>query len=133
MGVAYFIVLDNNQPGFDTLVGGKGLAKESDRLVGPLKSAGLRPLNDFLSYSPEEIEAMREEFGTEETPDWYKGEQWFDAKEGIEWVRSVRELIQSGKAVVKNGDLVASDLDEYETVLRQADAIGARWHLSIDY
>jgi hypothetical protein len=65
MGAAYFIVLDQKDPGFDTMVNGKSLSKEAKRLERIAKSLGVRALDDYVSYSPEEARAIMEDLGSD--------------------------------------------------------------------
>lgn len=102
MGVAYFIVFDKEDVDFETFVNGKALARGADRINRALKSAGLSRFDDFLSFSGDDMEAMAEDFEVDEIPDWYNGEQWFEADRGIEWIGSIRELIQSKSMWCKN-------------------------------
>jgi hypothetical protein len=52
MSAAFFIVLDKENPGFDTMVNGKFLAQDAKQLEKVAKSLGIRPLEDYVSYSP---------------------------------------------------------------------------------
>ena len=133
MSAAYYIVLEKEDIDFCTFVNGKALARDADRINRAMKSAGLPRLDDFISFGGEEMEAMAEDFKVDDMPDWYTGEHWFKANEGIQWIGSIRKLIQSKVDVVRELDAVLADLQEYENVLKQAAAIGAKWHLSIDY
>ena len=56
MSAAFFIVLDQEDPGFDTMVNGKFSvegcrAARKDRQI----AAASRPLEEYVSYSPEEL------------------------------------------------------------------------------
>lgn len=58
MGAAYFIVSEEPLEGFDTFVDGKALAHASDQLDALAEAAGVRPLMDFFSMDPEEVDAI---------------------------------------------------------------------------
>jgi hypothetical protein len=60
-------------------------------------------------------------------------ELWFDAEEGLMWVRRLREHLLSEPGAVKGCEAVLRELAEYEGVLVRAKAIGARWHFSVDF
>ena len=64
MSAALVIILDNDNPGFDTMVHGKFLSQDSENLERIASSLGIRPLEDYVSYSPEEARAMMEDLGT---------------------------------------------------------------------
>ena len=53
MGSAFYIVVEQENPAFATLVNGKALAKESDSLDGVAARAGITPLLSFFSPLPE--------------------------------------------------------------------------------
>jgi hypothetical protein len=132
MGAAYFIALDNPEPGFDPFVDGKAIAREAKRISKVASSLGLKTPDDYVSMGGDEAAAMAEEFGISEDVQ-APPEQWFDADEGLAWVTRLRSHIQSDSKSVKDPGAVLEDLAEYERVLTQAKAIGAKWHLSVDF
>ena len=136
MSAAYFIVLDREDPGFDVMVNGKFLSHDDKRLEKVAKTVGIRPLGEFVSYSPEEARAMMEDMGTDpgeieemELPE----RKWYDSQDGLDWVRQVSVYLQANPSAVKNPEGVLADLEEYRTVLDQAKAVGARWNLQVDF
>jgi hypothetical protein len=136
MSAAFFIVLDQKAPGFDTMVNGKFLSQDAKRLEKIAKSLGLRPLEEYVSYSPEEAQAMMEDMGTD--PDEIEGmalpeQKWYDPKEGLDWVSKVSAHVQANPSSVKNPKGVLVDLEEYRTVFEQANGVGARWNLQVDF
>jgi hypothetical protein len=136
MSSAYFIVLDHPDPGFDTMVNGKALAREARRLAMIARSLGLRELNDFVSYSPDEALAMMEDLGTDledlETSE-LPPKQWFAAQEGMDFVARVAEHVQANPDSVKHPAKVLAELQQFQQVWQQAQAIGARWCLQVDF
>jgi hypothetical protein len=136
MSTAYFIVLDREQPGFDTMVNGKFLAQDSRKLEKIARSLHLRALEDFVSYSPDEAVAMMEDFGADldgidaaELP----VQQWFDAADGLALLEKLAGHVQANPTAVKNAQGVLSDLQEFQEILAKAKAIGARWNLQVDF
>jgi hypothetical protein len=136
MSAAYFIVLDNSDPGFDTMVNGKFLSKNAKQLEKIAKSLGIRTLDDFVSCSPDEARAMMEDLGSDpaeianmELPE----QKWFDPQEGLELVGKLAAHVQTNPTAVKNSKGVLADLGEYQVVLEKAKAIGARWNLQVDF
>ncbi|MDD5275830.1 MAG: hypothetical protein PHR16_07080 [Methylovulum sp.] len=128
MSVAYYIVLDNDDPGFDTFVNGKFLAHE-ENLNLLCKTLGLKTFDDFLTMSEDDIFAMLgEDIGLPED----EGEQWFSPEEGIAFVVALSEHISANPKSVMNPEGVLSDLAEYADVLEKAKDIGAKWHLNLD-
>jgi hypothetical protein len=136
MGAAFFIVLDRKDPGFDTMVNGKALSQDARRLEKIAKSLGIRPLEEYVSYEPDEAREMMEEMGTDpdEIDDMELPEQkWYEAQEGLEWVTKIGAHIRANPSSVKNAEDVLADLDAYRAVLEQAKSIKARWNLQVDF
>lgn len=136
MSAAFFIALDCEDPGFDTFVNGKNLSKDSEGLGRMASALGLRPLEDYVSYSPDEALEMMEDMGGDpealaqaELPE----EQWFTAEEGLDLVARLASHVRANPAGLRDAEGVLSDLREFEGVLAQAKAIGARWNLKLDF
>lgn len=128
MSVAYYIVLDNDDPGFDTFVNGKFLAHE-ENLNLLCKTLGLKTFDDFLTMSEDDIfDMLGEDIGLPEG----EQEQWFSPEEGIAFVVVLSEHIRANPKSVMNPEDVLSDLAEYADVLEKAKGVGAKWHLNLD-
>lgn len=132
MGVAYFIVLDNAEPGFDVFVNGKSIAKDAERLSKMAKSLGIKAPEEMFSMSGADAESASSEFGLDGDVE-FPPEQWFAADEGIEWVARLRKAIETTPKSLKHSEAVLRDLAEFEAVFTKAKTIGARWHFSIDF
>ena len=132
MGAAYFIVLDNPNPGFDPFVNGKAIAQDAERLSQIASSLGLKTPNEYVSISGEDAASIAEDFGIDDDIQ-APPERWFLADEGLEWVRRLTARIRSDAKAVEDAHAVLEDLAEYERVLSHAKKIGARWHLSVDF
>ena len=83
MGAAYYIVLDKHD--IDAFVNGKAIAREARRFSRIAKSIGTHTIDDFISFSDEDLESAAEDFGVEGdiAP---ANEQWFVPDEGLAWV-----------------------------------------------
>ena len=137
MGAAYYIILDNPNPGFDIFVNGKAIARDAQGLSTVAMSLGLRAPEEYFSMSAQDAqalaaEAMADDFELDQEIS-VPPERWFDAGEGLAWIAKLRGHVQSNPQAVKNAKAVLSDLDEFERVLSQAKSIGAKWHFSIDF
>lgn len=126
MSLAYYIVLDQPEPGFDPFVNGKFVAAEARRVSKVAKRLGLKRLDDFVSYDDEQPTA---ELSGVETG----GDRWFSAAEGVAWVSELLDRLRSDPKRLRNPAGVISDLEEYLEVLRKAQSVGAHWHFAIDY
>lgn len=132
MGSAFFIVLNDPEPGFDTFVNGKALAEADEPLAQIAANLGLPAFEKYFSMSSDAQAGLTEEFELDESlPDL--SEKWYDVDEGLNWVNQVRDFVRSNPNSLKQADAVLADLAEYEKVLQQAKTINAKWHLSVDY
>ena len=133
MGAAFFIVLDNKEPGFDTFMNGKFLAAEHKGLAKAAAAADLRVLEEYVSQAPEDAVAMAEELGASLDIGDVAKEQWYMPEEGLNWVNRVMRHLGENPTLVKNIEGVTSDLRELEALLHKAKGIGAKWHLEVDF
>ncbi|MFN3985450.1 MAG: hypothetical protein ACK4KV_08165 [Rhodocyclaceae bacterium] len=128
MSVAYYIVLDNDNPGFDTFINGKYLAHE-DGLNELCKHLGLKTLDDFLVMSDDDISDLLGE--DIELPE-QEGQKWYSPDEGIAWATALANHIKANPSSVANPQGCLEDLAEYTDILERARKIDARWHLDLD-
>ena len=129
MSVAYFIVLDNDAPGFDPFVNGKALAHE-ENLVVLCNKLAIRTFDDFVVMSEDDLSDW-----LEEDIDRPVGEEepWFTADEGLEFVAALSSHIKAHPKAVKNASGCLEDLAEYTAVLEKTRLIGAKWRLNLDF
>lgn len=135
MSLAYFIVLDNQEPGFDTFVNGKDFA-HCETLEEITQKLGIA---DIYSYVDGDAEALFGEGGDEYDEDeenWPPFDPskyvWFDPAEGISYFGTLKAYFENDGATTPNAEGISEDLGEFISVLEQAAAIGAKWHLQID-
>jgi hypothetical protein len=136
MSTAFFIVLDNEDPGFDTMVNGKFLSQNSEQLGKIAASLGIRKLEDYVSYAADEARELMEDVGLNpeqieatELPE----QQWFAAQEGLDVVAKLSDHIRAKPKTVRNAKGVLADLQEFKEVLEKAKGIKARWNLQVDF
>jgi hypothetical protein len=131
MSVAYYIVLDTEEPEFDTFVNGKAVAHASEELDALCHSSGLPTLDSFMGQSMSEFaDLLGEDI---ELPDGADGEtQWFQPSDGIALIESMISTIKRNPTSVTSVDEVLEDLEEYKVVLEKARSIHAQWHLALD-
>lgn len=131
MGVAYYIVLDNDEPGFDTFVNGKAVAGAIDELDALCVEAGLAKLESFMGQSADDFaDLLGEDI---EYPEGQEdGNLWFEPQAGVELIDALMEQIEQNRDTFEAPDDLLEDLEEYKQVLLRAEAIGAQWHLALD-
>jgi len=128
MSVAYYIVLDNQEPGFDTFVNGKHMAREGG-LDALCKQLHLKAFEDFLAMPDDDISDMLDE--DIDLPDG-EGAKWFSPEEGLAWVATLAAHINANPSSVTEPQGCLEDLAVYAEVLEKAKGIGAYWHLALD-
>ena len=129
MSVAYYIVLDHEEPGFDAFVNGKFLAREAEKLDAICEQLDIPKIDDFVVMSEDELADLLDE--DIELPEG-EGEQWFTADEGIAFVTALTEHIQANPEMLSNPQGVLEDLAEYADVFEKAKGIDAKWRLNLD-
>lgn len=132
MSVAYYVVLDRDDPGFDTFVNGKAVAQALDDLNALCYGLELPTLESFMGQSMEEIEDLLGE--DIDLPDGDDGEpKWFDPADGIALIDALVSAIQQTATPMPAAAAVLDDLEAFKTVLEQARTIKAQWHLALDF
>ena len=127
---ALYIVLEQENPGFDSMVNGKALSEHEEELDRIAKSISVTPLMEFFSMSPDEISEIMEDAGGDASTMDLEDEHWYEASAGLTTVRALRKY-----AAEHPDDLpgVETDLAEFEGVLKSAEEHGVKWHLAVDY
>lgn len=121
MSTAYFIVLDQEDPGFDPFVDGKMLTRQLDAVNKIADKLGMKRFEDYA------FQDLSEFGGPELEP------QWFDASEGVKWSTALLEALRDDPGNVKEVDAVIEDLQDYVRVFKEADQRGLKWHLELDF
>jgi len=121
MSTAYFIVLNHDDPGFDSFVDGKILASNIERINEISERLGLK---EFEEYAFQDLS----EFGG---PDM--APQWFEASEGTHWVSNVMRYLRDNADDIADAKAILEDLEDYMRVFTEAGNRGLRWHLELDF
>ena len=127
MSVAWYIVFEQEIPGFDPCVNGKALAKAGKTLDSLAKKKRVPKLMSFFSASPEELSGFAEDHGValKQPPP----EKWFSAEEGLETLKSIIEEGEKGQLDAR----IIADLQEFQKVLQVAKQHSVGWHLALDF
>lgn len=121
MSTAYFIVLDNEDAGFDAFVDGKLLTKYLDAVNQIAAGLGLKHFEDYANQD------LSEFGGPEMLP------AWFEPSEGVTWVESILDKLREEPLATDDNAAVIEDLKDYLRVFREANTHGLKWHLEIDF
>lgn len=132
MTAAYFVVLENPDPGFKTYVNGSAVAKAAPNLNRIARMLKVRRIEDFVSQE------LTEYFDEEEEDDFHGNVAephtvWFDASEGLEWATNIAKYVRENPGDVHDAESVLEDLAEYEELFRNAADAGIRFHFEVDF
>lgn len=121
MSTAYFIVLNTDDPGFDSFVDGKMLTSNLDTLNENIEELGLKAFEEYASQD------LSEYGGPDMEP------QWFKAAEGTIWVSKVMRHLHDNADAVPDAQAILEDLDDYMRVFTEAGKRELKWHLELDF
>jgi hypothetical protein len=109
VSLAYYISLQNKDPGFDIFVNGKAIAHASDQLGEISKAIGVTPIDEF------------------------HGKKWHDPDVGLKTVYALMAYLKENPSALSDTEEIVDDLKEWEDVLQKARAASIKWKMKIDY
>jgi len=121
MSTAFFIVLDQEDPGFDSFVDGKMLTQQLEAVNRIADKLGLKRFEDYA------FQDLSEFGGPESEP------EWFEASEGIEWSSALLQQLRDDPNDVKDIEAVIEDLQDYVRIFKEAEKRNLKWHLELDF
>lgn len=139
MAASLYIVVEGEDPGFDTFVSGHALARNEDALERLAARLNVRPLLEFFSADEDSMALLLEQ-GAEPGVGDYEWKrplpqpQWFDASDGLLAVSAlIRFLAAAPAALGSETQPVLIELGQYQKVLRKAALRGLRWHIAVSW
>lgn len=130
-----YIVVEGEDPGFDTFVNGQALARNEDALERLAEKLSVSPLLEFFSADQNSMAVLLDQGAG--NPEWthhLPQPQWFAPDDGLRTVRSLLDfLAMSPSALGSETGIIERELKEYETVLRKTLQRGLRWHLAVSW
>ena len=97
------------------------------------EEAGLRPLDEFVSMSPEESEILADDLNFDSDVDAATPAGWFDPRDGLRLVQTLLGTVAEDPDAFPGEDTLVTELTELEAVLSAAVGAGARFRLSVAY
>ena len=97
------------------------------------EEAGLRPLDEFVSLSPEESEILADDLNFDSDVDSATPAGWFDPRDGLRLVQSLLGTVAEDPDAFPGEDTLVNELTALEAVLSAAVRAGARFRLSVAY
>ena len=144
MGAAFYVVVNSDDPGFDTTVDGKALSRHCNQIDVIAGRLGFKPLESYCSQSPEDAHGMMAELmGLEDESDLppdaqetianMPPEKWYDAEQGLDYAQKVGDHVRANRDTVNDAEAILYDLDSMVTVFTAARERNLKWHLQVDF
>jgi hypothetical protein len=135
MAASMYIVVEGEDPGFDTFVNGRSLARHEDALEKLALQLGVRPLIEFFSADENSMALLIEEgAGDQELLRKLPPPQWYSPVVGLNTVQALLQALRDDpQQLGTEGKQVLSELREYAEVLEKADERKLRWHLAVSW
>jgi hypothetical protein len=135
MAASMYIVVEGEDPGFDTFVNGRSLARHEDALEKLALRLGVRPLIEFFSADENSMALLIEEgAGDQELLRKLPPPQWYPPTDGLKTVQALLQALRDDpQQLGSEGKQVLSELKEYAEVLEKAGDREMRWHLAVSW
>ncbi|MEO6911928.1 MAG: hypothetical protein ABI158_13505 [Edaphobacter sp.] len=135
MAASMYIVVEGVDPGFDTFVNGRSLARHEDALERLALAHGVRPLIEFFSADENSMALLIEEgAGDQELLQRLPPPQWYSPADGLKTVEALLQALKDDpQQLGTEGRQVLSELKEYAEVLEKAKERKLRWHLAVSW
>jgi len=133
VGVALFVVVNAEDPGFDVGVNGKTVARHHPRLGGLAAELGVEPLERFVSMDPAELADLVEGVSEAEAAGVLGGEaEWHDPARGLASLRALLAHLEGAGRETPHAAELVEDLRGFVEVLEGAEQTGLAFHLQWD-
>ncbi len=135
MSACFYIVVQGEDPGFDTYVNGHALARHESELEVLAQTLAVRPLLDFFSADRNSMAILLEQGAGD--PAWEKSlpdPQWYLPREGLETIDALLAFVKANPARFGGATgALLEELHSYRTVLYKAASRDLRWHLAVSW
>src|SRR5437879_5590112 len=96
MAASMYIVVEGEDPAFDTYVNGRALARNEDAIEKLALRLGVRPLIEFFSADENSMSLLIEEgAGNRELMNRLPPPQWYSPGEGLRTVEALVEALEA--------------------------------------
>jgi hypothetical protein len=135
MAASLYIVVEGEDPGFDTFVTGHALARNEDALQRLAEHLNVNSLLEFFSADEDSMALLLEQgAGNPEWARYLPQPQWFTAADGLLTIHALLDFLAGKPAALGSETLpVLHELREYDRVLRKTAQHGLRWHLAASW
>jgi hypothetical protein len=130
-----YIVVEGEDPGYNTYVNGRMLARHEGAIEQLAMRLGVQPLLEFFSADQNSMSLLIEEgAGNPEILRKLPPPQWYAPEDGLRTVSAlVAALEDDPQQLGSEGGQILLELREYESVLLKTVAKGLRWHLAVSW
>ncbi len=130
-----YIVVEGEDPGFDTFVNGRSMARHEDTLEKLALRVGVRPLIEFFSADENSMALLIEEgAGNQDLMLRLPPPQWYTPDDGLTTVRALMDTLRlEPQQLGSEGRCVLSELEDYARVLEKTSERKLRWHLAVSW
>jgi hypothetical protein len=135
MAASLYIVVEGEDPGFDTFVNGRSLARNEESLERLAAALRVTPLLEFFSADENSMALLAEQgSANSEWAEHLPAPQWFSPTQGLATVRALLEFLTAVPAALGTETPgVRDELREYERVLQKTARYHLRWHLAASW
>jgi hypothetical protein len=135
MAASMYIVVPGDDPGYDTFVNGRALARHEDAVEKLAVKLGVRPLIDFFSADENLMSLLVEGgAGDAELMKQLPPPQWYRPEDGLATIEALIKALQDEpQQLGSEGVLVLEELREFAVVLRKTAGRGMPWHMAVSF
>jgi hypothetical protein len=135
MSACFYIVVEGEDPGFDTFVSGHALARHEAELERVATLLRVPPLLDYFSADRNSMAMLLEQGAG--NPTWSQTlpeAQWFTAREGLDTITTLlQHLAQHPASFGGDTRMLVDELTGYQRVLEKTVKHNLRWHLAVSW
>jgi hypothetical protein len=130
-----YIVVEGDDPGFDTFVNGRSLAQHEDALERLALRLGVCPLIEFFSADENSMSLLIEEgAGNPDLIHRLPPPQWYTPQDGLNTINAMLQALEEDpRQLGSESEHILSELLDYAKVLKKALDRDLRWHLAISW
>lgn len=130
MSVAYSLICEQPLPEVSA-VELKMLAEHTEQVNDVLHSADLKLIDDYVVEDYSGLSALAEELHVNFLDTSSTDEQWFEAREGLQWLGKLHDVVVAEINLSSNSALL-EDIARLNNSLQQAEGQGIKWRLQVN-
>ena len=134
VGVGLSVALDREVAGTDPdRFAGHALNQARWELSEVAEEAGIPPLDEYVSLSPEESEILAADLNFDADVDAVTPAGWFRAEHGLELVRVLLGRVEDDPDAFPESEALRAELTQLKALLAAATRAGVNFRLSVAY